>query len=131
MTDENTKFYVIDASFLLAFLLPDERDDQVSQVFEKYSLQKISFIVPVILPFEVINGLKSAFTSQRIDQTTLVNLTNDFEALMITLEKIDLFDTLAISLDKKLSVYDASYVSLAKRRKLDLLTLDTQLKKLS
>ena len=35
---------VVDASFILAFLLPDEKVDQVDKIFDLYEVGKINFI---------------------------------------------------------------------------------------
>ena len=128
--DEGIK-YVIDSSFMLAHLLPDEKVSQVDKVFMKYAQGKVFFFAPSILPFEVINGLRSAVISKRIDKKSANNLINDFLNVKIDLQKINFKNALAISFKNNCSIYDASYITLSQDKNLPLLTLDEKLRKLT
>lgn len=130
MPEENIKIFVIDASFMLAFLLPDERIEQVEEVFKQYSQGKVNLIASKILPFEVINSLKYAIP-KRINPQSAKLLIEDFLKYKIEFEEIDFQDVLDLSLNKNLSIYDASYLHLAQANNLLLLTLDKKLKNLS
>ena len=50
---------VVDASFILAFLLPDERVEQVDEIFYLYETGKITLFSTKLLPFEILNGLRN------------------------------------------------------------------------
>ncbi len=128
--DEDTK-YVIDSSFMLAHLLPDEKVNKVDKIFEKYAQGKVFFFAPSILPFEVINGLRSAAISKRIDKNTAQILIDDFLSVRIEFQKVNFKRTLAISFQNNCSIYDASYITLSQDKKLHLLALNEKLKKLS
>lgn len=121
---------VVDASFILDFLLPDEQSTNVIKTFEDYKKGEMNFIAPIILPFEVANGLKYAVKSKRIKEGVALELLETFLKLDITLLQISLEKTLQISLEKELSIYDALYVALARQENFSLLTLDKKLKKL-
>ena len=126
---EDIKFYTLDSSFILAFLLPDERSEKVLKTFKEYENRKIRFISSSILPLEVVNGLKYAI-GKRISREDAVKLLYDF--LNITIDLIDhnLEEVLNFSLKNSISVYDASYLYLAKSQKAPFLTLDKALQKL-
>lgn len=126
--DEDTK-YVIDSSFMLAHLLPDEKVNKVDNVFMKYAQGKVFFFAPYILPFEVINGLRSAVISKRIDKNTAQTLIDDFLSVKIELQKVNFKSALAISFKNNCSIYDASYITLSQDKNLRFLTLDEKLKK--
>lgn len=128
MKDEKPTNYILDASYMLSYLLPDERVKEVDAIFKKYSLGKINFISTHLLPFEVIDGLKFALKSKRIKLETAVNLIDDFLLFQIIFQRIDLEETLNLSLDQNLTVYDASYFYLSKSLNCELLTLDEKLK---
>lgn len=128
--DEDIK-YVIDSSFMLAHLLPDEKVSQVDKVFMKYAQGKVFFFAPYILPFEVINGLRSAAISKRIDKNTAQILIDDFLNVRITFKEVNFQTSLTISFQSNCSVYDASYLYLAENLNIPFLTLDEKLKKLS
>ena len=126
--DEDIK-YVIDSSFILAHLLPDENVSKVDEIFMKYTQGKVHFLAPYILPFEVINALRSAVISKRIDKKSANTLINDFLNVKIDFQKINFKNALAISFKNNCSIYDASYIALSQDEKLHFLSLDRKLKR--
>ena len=130
MREDDIK-YIIDSSFILAHLLPDEKVSQVDEVFEKYAQGNVSFIASPILPFEVTNALRYAVTSKRIKKENAQVLISDFLNIIIHLHEVDLIGALRISLKVNCSIYDASYLYLAENLNIPFLTLDKKIKKLS
>lgn len=127
--DEGTKF-VVDASFVLAFLLPDEESPEVEALFDKHTLGQASLVAPTILPFEVFNSLKMALKRHRLNKKNVSEIAEGFLDLKIEISFTDYEKTFSLAIEYDLSFYDASYVFLAKSLQLPLLTLDKQLKKL-
>ncbi len=122
---------VVDASFILDFLLPDEHSAHVIKIFEEYKKGKISFMAPIILPFEIANWLKYAVKSRRIEESVALELLEIFSKFDIDLLQINTEKVFLVSLEKELSIYDASYVILSQDKNLRLLTLDKKLAKLA
>lgn len=118
---------VVDASYILAFLLPDEHIDRVDRVFDAYQEGKISLVSTLLLPFEVFNGLASAVKQKRLTQKSAVKLGQGFLELSIAFEPINYVDALELALNNKLSVYDGAYLLLAQQNRLKLLTCDDRL----
>lgn len=85
---------------------------------------------PVILPFEVLNGLKMAVSRKRIDEDLAHDLGRKFLKIPIQFIPVDFMDTFLLANKHELTLYDASYLYLAKKQKMDLLTMDEKLKKL-
>lgn len=131
MDDDSKPLYVIDASFFLCYLMPDEYKNDVQKVFDQLKNGAIGFISTRLLPFEVANGIYAAVLSKRIDNTLAGNLIEDFLQFPVPLEEINYASTLELALKYRRSIYDASYVLLARQNDLPLLTLDKQLKRLS
>lgn len=131
MPEENIKTYIIDASFVVAYLLPDEKIDKVNKLFEEYVQGEINLISSTILPLEVANAMKSAIGQHRIEKQKAVDLINEFLKIGINFEPLDLERILDLSLKNQLSVYDASYLYLAEENNIQLLTLDKKLEKLA
>lgn len=127
MKAENTKKYVIDASFVLAFMLPDESNAEVTETFIKYQREEISFISSVLLPFEVLNALKMSLNRKRIDEKLMSKLAEDFLDYSIHLNKVNYLEVLNIAVKYNISFYDGSYLCLSKSLGLELLTLDRPL----
>ena len=119
---------VIDASVMGAFLLRDEEySNSARQIMKK--LDKDDMIVPRIFWYEIRNVLLKAKRNNRIGQ-------QDFEACLIQLTdeispaedvRNDEGRTLELAQRHNLTVYDASYLETAIRRKASLATFDRDL----
>ena len=125
----NIKTYIIDASFVLAYLLPDENVEVVNKVFEEYAQGRTGFISSPLLAYEVINSLREA-ARKRIEEDQALALTIEFLKIDITYQTIDFEQLLKLSIKNGLSAYDASYLYLAQKEKAKLLSLDEKLKSL-
>ena len=125
INQQNT--FVIDTSFVLAYLLPDEEERVVESMFTKFEENKIFFISPYLLIFETLNGLRSAVLQKRQTAKTAENFVDAFLDMGIFFEQINEKEVLRLAIKKSISVYDASYLWMAKSRKLKLLTLDEKL----
>lgn len=130
MAANSKKVFVVDASFVLAFLLPDEKKKSTDEVFRAYIEGEISLISVPLLTYEVLNSLRSAFLQKRFNLKLCAQLPFDFLNLKITEISVDHKKVFQEALKKNLSVYDASYLVLAKEKKIPLLTKDEALKKL-
>jgi predicted nucleic acid-binding protein len=129
--DTNQKnTFVVDTSFVLAYLLPDEKQRSVDELFSRFEENKISFIAPDLLIYEIINGLRSAVIQKRQSAKAAEILLDSFLNLGIIFEKVSKTEIFHLALRSNISSYDASYVWLAKSRKIKLLTLDARLEKL-
>jgi len=123
---------VVDASMVLAWLLPDERETMVNRIFTAYRQKKSHIYAPKLLIYELMNGLKSAILRKRIDWLKAKQAIKVFKQMKFELIDQSGEEETIIKLANKLSlsVYDASYVALAKKFKLKLLSLDKKLAKL-
>lgn len=119
--------FVIDASFVLAFLL-DEGNVGVESIFEKQALGEIHFISPSLLKYEVGNSLRSKFLRKKIEKEKVQKLYQSFLAIKIKEENLDYYSVLNLAMEKNLTFHDASYLYLAQKNKVSLLTLDHSLK---
>ncbi len=119
---------VIDASVMVAFLLRNEDNSRYARrIVER--LDREELIVPRIFWYEVRNVLLKAKRNNRIGQ-------QDFEDCLIQLtdeisptedDRNDEDRTLDLALRHNLTVYDASYLETAIRRKASLATFDRNL----
>src|SRR3990167_1117700 len=127
--EEGTRL-VLDASFILAFLLPDEDIAEVEETFKKFHQKEIQLLSSALLPFEVFNCLKTALLRKRIEFKLASGLGEKFLQLDIKLEEVDFTESFKLSQKANLSFYDASYVYLARSKGVPLLTLDVRMKHL-
>lgn len=111
--------------------MPDEQIEEVDKTFSEYKNGSLHFYSSPILPFEVVNGIKSALISHRITEKEAFNVINDFLEMDIDYGTINHVSAFRISLEEDLSFYDASYIYLSRSLKTKLLTLDKSLAKLA
>lgn len=129
---ESTKYYLVDASFVLSYLLPDEHNEEVSTLFLLFAQQKVRFLSSPLLPLEVLNTLKVAILRGRVTKAIAKELAAVFKSYEIRTLSIENYSAVfELAIEKDITVYDASYLHLALVNNLPLLTLDDNLKKLA
>jgi len=132
MAANSKNHHIIDASAMLAILLPDEKSKpNALKLTETISQPKQKLLSCSLLDYEILNGLKSAVLKKRFSSTIAHKLLNDYKKLPIKILPIDHKHTLKLSLKHNLSFYDACYLYLSKSTRAPLLTLDKNLKKLT
>lgn len=123
--DPQPAIIVIDASVVLAKLLPDE--EQISKLehyYIQFAANKLDFAAPVLLKFEVTNALRSSVLRKRVLEKAATRLLKEFLKLPIYYQDVSFKRALAIALERQISAYDAAYVSLAFDLKVPLVSLD-------
>ncbi len=119
---------IVDASVVIAWIMPDEHDPYAERVIE--ATLEIGFTVPSVFWDEVRNFLVTAISRKR--------LTPDQAGIALRLIRTwtielgpDSIDDLILSLADKhnLSGYDATYLALAQNSNFPLATLDKKLRK--
>lgn len=113
-----TKGVVIDASYVLSWLLPDE---------ERPTDQPKYKFAPDLLRYEVVNALRSNVVQGRIDKKLAQILLETFDEWQIQYKEVDMKLVLDLAVENRLSGYDASYLWLARKLKTKLLTWDKKL----
>lgn len=128
---ENNSSFIVDASFILSFLLPDEKNNAaVDLYFARFYNGEIEFAAPSILPYEVANALASAVKRKRITEKQSKALFSAFEKLKVNSIVLPMRHVLELALDYELNVYDAAYVTLSKLSHVPLFTFDKKLRSL-
>lgn len=123
--------FVVDSSFLLCFLLPDERDELVDEILDNYTKGKIQLIASGLFPFEVFNGINVAIYRKRISIEEAKSLGERFLKLTIPLINADYLEIQKTAQDQKITFYDATYLYLSRLYNIPLLTLDKKLQDLN
>ena len=120
--------FVIDASFILSFLL--DETSKVDALIERLQRDEVTCIAPSLLWFEVANGLRSAVVRKRLSEKLALQLYTNF--LMLGIDPVDVHydEVLKFSMKNKISCYDGAYAWLSKNQKAGLLTLDNKLSSL-
>jgi predicted nucleic acid-binding protein len=112
--------------------MPDEQTSEFLQsLIERHVVKDIAIIGPKLLPFEVANTLRVGILRKRISLTKAKELMREFMDLEIELFDTDFMSAISAANRHNLSVYDASYLELAKSRKSKLVSFDERLMELA
>ena len=121
---------ILDSSVTLAWIYGDETTEAIRRVFD--AVADDGALVPALWRLEVANSLTMAVRRRRIDPDFRRAALADLALLDITTDQqTDAFawtDTLNLADHLHLTVYDAAYLELARRRMLPLATLDQELR---
>ncbi|WP_245453219.1 type II toxin-antitoxin system VapC family toxin [Aquibium carbonis] len=118
--------FVMDASVILAWILPDEVSERADAIVR--SLSVTGAVAPAIWPMEIRNALLSAERRRRIDPATTQELLAILGTHPVAIDNhIDLDRAMLLARNHRLTLYDAAYLELATRRRLPLATLDGRL----
>jgi len=119
---------VIDASILAAWFLDEKSDPRVEAAFD--TVARIETLAPTLFFYEIRNALLVSERRNRITEAMSAAFLRDLGLLPIRLEPAgDSASLMTLARRRKLTVYDAAYLELAKREGLPLATLDRALEK--
>jgi predicted nucleic acid-binding protein len=121
---------VLDPSLALSWYFEDERTAEADAVLDR--VVEEGAVVPALWRLEIANGLQMALRRKRIDAAFRDNALAELAAMAISVDgETDAHAwsaTLRLSDQFRLTVYDATYLELARRRQLPLATLDRALR---
>lgn len=118
--------FVLDASVAAAWLMPDERDP-VSEAAYKQIAQDEA-VVPSLWWFELRNMLIINERRGRLDEPQTARILLLLRGLPVAIDTgVEEDALLWLARQHKLTVYDAAYLELARRRRVRLATLDSAL----
>ena len=121
---------VVDASVVLKWYLRDEEfGERAREILRRYVKGTLELVAPTLLPYEVGNALLIAEKRSRIDRSVTKTAFDAFLELEIPLEDplSDPSEVFVFSRTYMRSIYDASYLALAGKRNVRLVTGDKRL----
>jgi predicted nucleic acid-binding protein len=113
---------VVDASAAVALLF-----DEVTREAVAGRLRGASLHAPTLIGFEVANACLKKMRAAPGERNALLEGFSLFEQLPIALKAVDLAASIVLAERAKLSLYDASYLWLARALDAELVTLDDKL----
>jgi predicted nucleic acid-binding protein len=121
---------VLDSSATLAWIYPDEASVETRRIFQ--NVEASGAWVPSLWRLEIANSLQIGIRRGRIDTARRDSILADLSALDISVDpdtdKVAWTSTLHLADQFRLTLYDAAYLELARRRALPLATLDKALR---
>ena len=122
--------FVLDNSVALSWCFEDEQTPSVMALLDR--VVETGAMAPLLWPLEALNGLLVAERRRRLTAAKRAELTGLLRALPITLDddtaEKSWEDTVRLAERFTLSVYDATYLELAQRRRLPLASKDRALR---
>ncbi len=131
--DENIdskQLLVVDASVILAAILPQEAYAKIALTFiKRCTNERKKFIAPSILLYEVFNAVRSAIVSKRITIGEARTIHSAYKTIEPTYVDFSILSesALKVALSSNISIYDASYAALASHHRCSVCTLDKKL----
>jgi len=121
------KKVVTDASVIVKWFVEEEYSREARLLREAYAAGTVDIAVPSLLPFEVLNTLKysGGFGEEELKEVSTV--LDDFQFTTYELTEELARNSIEIAMRKGVTIYDASYVALAKLLKTTAYTADTKL----
>jgi len=113
---------VVDASAAVALLFNETTRESVVARLRGSSLH-----APALLRFEVANACLKKIRAVPSEREALLEAFSLFDALSVDVHNVDLAQTIALAEQTRLTVYDASYLWLARAFDAELVTLDDRL----
>jgi predicted nucleic acid-binding protein len=113
---------VVDASAIVALLFNELTSDEILRRLRHATLR-----APNLIEFEVANACLKKIRAAPGERETLLEAFSLLDALSISLETVDLKAAVVLAEQTKLSLYDASYLWLARALDAELVTLDERL----
>ena len=121
---------VIDASALLKAYFPDEEGYEKAQdIVFNYSIGKLNLHAPSLIDYEISNAIWIAYKRGRINFDEAKDIYRKILNLDIRRYDIEFFQEGILDICKKfnISVYDASYLLLAEKLNINVVTGDKKL----
>lgn len=113
---------VVDASAIAALVFGEPEASEIAA-----RLQAATLAAPVLLPFEVASVCLKKLARHPEQRKSLFAAFRLFKRLEIAQHHVDLQETVELAQQSGLSVYDASYLWLARHLRAELVTLDARL----
>jgi len=124
------KEYVLDASVAIKWFFPHERGSQTARkILRGIKEEKIRVFVPQIFFFEIINVVKTKSNSTSEDVLQVIDKIFSLDLVTKRIDKKLLAKANFYAQKYNLTIYDASYIALAKLSKVILVTADQKLVK--
>ncbi|MGC9203013.1 MAG: type II toxin-antitoxin system VapC family toxin [Thermoproteota archaeon] len=118
---------VVDASVVVKWFVEEENSDKAIKIRDKYIEGEIKLIAPEIITFEVLNALyyKKLFSESEMKEIS--EALNSYSFGLYSLEGKYAEKTVEVAFKNSVTIYDASYISLAVMKNTYMYTADEKL----
>lgn len=118
---------VLDASVITKLFIDEEYTDIAEKIIEKYESEEIEILTTQLSKYEVFNAIKYSGKFSLDTLSNILTIFNSLDFLHPEEEQWMVPASLVSAMEYNLTVYDASYVALAKVQKATLYTADNEM----
>lgn len=128
------KEIIVDCSVSGTWILSDEQSEKAAFLLKKAMNGEVLLIEPALWQYEMVNMLRNAVLCKRITEQMAqksLSLLQEIPIEIIPMNNQGQHEILSAALQHGLSAYDATYLTLAERKGIELVTADQDLLKLT
>ncbi|KPV63524.1 MAG: Ribonuclease VapC3 [Candidatus Bathyarchaeota archaeon BA2] len=118
---------VIDASIIAKCFLEEKYSDKASKLMDAHTSGRFRLVAPSLIVYEVLNALKRSNIYTKEELTLVSQSINKYDFELWDLEEGLKEEVIKIAVGYGLSVYDASYIALARVLNTTFFTADEEL----
>jgi predicted nucleic acid-binding protein len=115
---------VLDASVIVKWYSEEEDSDKALEIRDHFFKGKMKVLVPDLLFYEVANALRYNQVLSEDEITSAIEDLYEIGFERMIMDKSLLIKTVSLAMKSDISVYDASYVSLAEQTECKYITAD-------
>ncbi|MBO3832770.1 MAG: type II toxin-antitoxin system VapC family toxin [Candidatus Brockarchaeota archaeon] len=123
----DTPLAVVDASIVVKWFVEEEGSEKALEVRDRYVEGEMKLIAPEILVFEVLNALYYKKLFSEADMEEVSEALDSYSFNLYSLKGRYMKKTIEVAFENAITIYDASYVSLAIMKSTYLYTADRKL----
>jgi predicted nucleic acid-binding protein len=120
---ERSEKVVVDASVVAKWFLEEVHSEKAMDIRLDYINGLVDLVAPDLLPYEVLNALRYDPDFGKADLEKVVTAIEDYQLLLVPLKT----GAVDMAYEYGISIYDASYLALAKEMGVELYTADEKL----
>lgn len=120
---------VIDANVITKWYIKEEHSAKAEILRERFVNREFEIILSPPYKFEVLNALKYSNLYSKSELNSIGESLESYGFTVISIQNKIRENTVNISMDFDLTIYDASYVALAREMSCSFCTADTKIKK--
>ena len=113
---------LVDANIYLAVILNEPEKNKIVNL-----TQNLELVSPLVLPYEIGNALSAMVKRDRLTKAQILECFDIYNKIPVRLVDVDIEVALQIASDYNIYAYDAYYLEIARRFKLNLLSLDKRM----
>jgi predicted nucleic acid-binding protein len=120
---ERSEKVVVDASVVAKWFLEEVHSEKAMDIRLDYINGLVDLVAPDLLPYEVLNALRYDPDFGKADLEKVATAIEDYQLLLVPLKT----GAVDMAYEYGISIYDASYLALAKEMGVELYTADEKL----